>query len=392
MITIPQTPAILLVQIGHLGDMILLTPLISALRKAFPTAAIDVLASHRNATILRTNPHIRHIFVYRKTLRALVRLWFQLCKEHYTILLDPKDHFSRESNLIAGFVRAEHRVGYVASHKRSAFTIALPSAESNNTARLHVIDRNLNALAVLLQAINNQLAANDAVLKSSTMPELFPDPDSERYTAQQLEAWLQLNLNHNTHNEIHNEIHNEVLNEMQRLVVVNISAGDPSRYWREKAWVDLMNALLHMFPHIHIAINATPADAELAERIIGSIEAHYRARVLQFPSRSVLDAVSLIRRSALLISPDTAAIHIAAAFDVPTIGLYNALGWNADKFAPRSSTYRLLQPDTERAYLLREISTARVLNAAEEILHEILNRTFNAALNTTLHLGKNKTT
>ncbi|EHO21476.1 hypothetical protein HMPREF9466_00333 [Fusobacterium necrophorum subsp. funduliforme 1_1_36S] len=34
-----------------------------------------------------------------------------------------------------------------------------------------------------------------------------------------------------------------------------------------------------------------------------------------YPTKSILDLVSLIQRADLIVSPDTAAVHIASAFD-----------------------------------------------------------------------------
>src|SRR5215471_9236391 len=53
-----KTPRrVLLVQLDHLGDAVLSTPLIAELRAAFPQAAIDVLASPSNHEVFEADPH-----------------------------------------------------------------------------------------------------------------------------------------------------------------------------------------------------------------------------------------------------------------------------------------------------------------------------------------------
>ena len=47
---------ILLVQLDHLGDAVLSTPLIAELRAAYPEAAIDVLASPSNHEVFEADP------------------------------------------------------------------------------------------------------------------------------------------------------------------------------------------------------------------------------------------------------------------------------------------------------------------------------------------------
>jgi ADP-heptose:LPS heptosyltransferase len=61
---------ILLVQLDHLGDAVLSTPLIAALRVAYPEAAIDVLASPSNHEVFEADPEINEVHVASRT-------WFE---------------------------------------------------------------------------------------------------------------------------------------------------------------------------------------------------------------------------------------------------------------------------------------------------------------------------
>jgi ADP-heptose:LPS heptosyltransferase len=55
--------AILLVQLDHLGDAVLTSALLPLLRRRFPEAALDVLASPWNRVIFETNPYVRRVVV-----------------------------------------------------------------------------------------------------------------------------------------------------------------------------------------------------------------------------------------------------------------------------------------------------------------------------------------
>jgi len=61
---------ILVVQLDHLGDAVLSTPLIADLRAAYPEAAIDVLASPSNHEVFEANPHVDRV-------RVAERTWFE---------------------------------------------------------------------------------------------------------------------------------------------------------------------------------------------------------------------------------------------------------------------------------------------------------------------------
>ena len=62
-----------------------------------------------------------------------------------------------------------------------------------------------------------------------------------------------------------------------------------------------------------------------------------------FQSRSLQDIFSLIKNSYLVITPDTAVVHIAAAFNVPLLGLYSGLDDFFNKFHPLSNIYQIIR-------------------------------------------------
>ena len=61
---------ILLVQLDHLGDAVLSSPLFPRLRAAYPGATIDVLASPSNRAVFEADPHVDRVHV-------AARNWFE---------------------------------------------------------------------------------------------------------------------------------------------------------------------------------------------------------------------------------------------------------------------------------------------------------------------------
>jgi heptosyltransferase-2 len=54
---------ILLIQLDHLGDAVLSSPLLPRLRRAYPRARIDVLASASNQAVFQADPHVHRVHV-----------------------------------------------------------------------------------------------------------------------------------------------------------------------------------------------------------------------------------------------------------------------------------------------------------------------------------------
>ena len=76
---IQQPRRILLVQLDHLGDAVLSTPLIAELRAAYPDATIDVLASPSNHEVFEADPHVNEV-------RVAERTWFERRPDRWGLL------------------------------------------------------------------------------------------------------------------------------------------------------------------------------------------------------------------------------------------------------------------------------------------------------------------
>ena len=78
---LPPRPRILVVSLRRIGDVLLTTPLIRSLRRAWPQASIDVLVFDGTAGILAGNPDIDHVIAMPQrpgaaaTIKLLARLW-----------------------------------------------------------------------------------------------------------------------------------------------------------------------------------------------------------------------------------------------------------------------------------------------------------------------------
>jgi hypothetical protein len=74
-VSTPQRPhSFLLIRRRHLGDVILCTPAIRQVRRAFPSASIHFLTEYRWTDALATNPHLDDVIGYDPTRRWSDRL------------------------------------------------------------------------------------------------------------------------------------------------------------------------------------------------------------------------------------------------------------------------------------------------------------------------------
>src|SRR5574337_1011692 len=58
--------SVIFIRRDNIGDLVCTTPAIRAVRRAFPRAKIGVLVNSYNAPVLKGNPDIDRLYVYRK--------------------------------------------------------------------------------------------------------------------------------------------------------------------------------------------------------------------------------------------------------------------------------------------------------------------------------------
>jgi len=106
-------------QDSRLGNLLLLTPLLKALRAAFPSSLTDLLVSDAYGDILRRDPNVREVFVLPKEMfwpdpTLPVRLLRTLRRRRYDLAFDASamHAFSLSSAAITALCGARRAVGF----------------------------------------------------------------------------------------------------------------------------------------------------------------------------------------------------------------------------------------------------------------------------------------
>jgi ADP-heptose:LPS heptosyltransferase len=325
---------ILIVQVGRIGDLILMTAMFKALKEKNPNYEIHLLAGRHNYHFATEHPLIDKVYVYSKNFLPTLKLLYRLRKEQYDFWIDPKDHPSRESYFLAGFAKAKFKIGYNPPYRRPVFDLTVKSQAENY--HVHVAERNLRALSFF------------SLENTNPRPVLFLNQKADA----DLKNFL---LKHNVTN----------------YHCVHISASRDIRYWPQKNWVDFLTEIVG--DGQQLVIICGPRDAGLAEEIVKKTP-----RAKYYTTKSIVDAFSVVKHSNLVISPDTSIVHIAAAFDRPLLGLYSNHEWNYKKFHPLSTHYRMVIPPVPQA-LVKDIPLDLVLKNYNELLSEFTQKRYESA-------------
>ena len=104
---------ILIVHTAFVGDVILMTPLIRAVKQVFPTAQVDVLVIPETAGLLNNNPYLRSVQLFDKRQNKFIsflRAIFSLRKQGYDAAFLPHSSFTTIALIALSGIR--ERIGF----------------------------------------------------------------------------------------------------------------------------------------------------------------------------------------------------------------------------------------------------------------------------------------
>jgi len=319
---------ILIVRLGKIGDIIIASAAIESLKNKFPDSDISLFTLKKNKDVLKYNVNINHLFLTNKNFDLYFKI-LSLRKYKFDVLIDLNDDPSKTSVVLRKFIKSKTTVGYNFDEKNKP-DISVTQQAKNET---HIIER----MKSLLQAMNVELDEREFI------PKIY--------------------LGEIEKNEIYEIINRQKNNS--KIIAINISAGAPIRYWPVDKWTKLLNKITTTFNQYKILILSTEEDQNIRNRICKNLNSD---SLIYQNYYSFQHYASYICYSDILITPDTAAVHIASAFDVPVIALYPNYEWNFISWQPLSKKYRSLKSNTES---IADIKIEEVYNSFKDILTEI---------------------
>jgi ADP-heptose:LPS heptosyltransferase len=323
--TTEKNPKFIIIFPGTLGDLILATPMFSAIKEKFPDSEITLISGNSNYTVVKDNPKIDKIHKLNKQPLKLLSLIRKLRTQKFDYHIDPKDHKSRESQILAWITNADTKIGYNIPGKAEVFDLLIPNVEDNK--ELHFIQKCFRPLKYLDIELPEEYIPR---------PELYTNPDSEKY----LKGFFEENM-------------------VKDYIVVNISASNEYKMYDNKKWVKIIDYLRRN--GFDVVLSFAPSEKEKAK----SLKEHVKKLKL-FKSRSFKDTIALIKNTKLLITPDTSLVHVSSAFNIPMIGLYDHYDAGFVKFRPLADIASIIRSkDTEKG--IKSIKANDVLKIFEEI-------------------------
>jgi len=267
-----ETPKILLLRQDRIGDAIITTPLIAAIRSRYPKATITMLLGTNNQAIAPLLPGNCDFVIYTKNPKNDRTLTKQLREAKYDVLIDLTDNASVTSSILVSSIAAKISIG-IEKENKVVYDIVVPRI---NREEHHITRRIVELLR-----------------------PLGIDPE---------EVNLQPQLNV------------KQLEKIKGRIAINISAGSSSRYAPEETYASIAKEVAEIADITEVKLACEPSDKVVAERI-AQLASHPKVNVLP-PTKSYAEFASLLTTCEALITPDTSVVHLGSAIDLPMVVVY----------------------------------------------------------------------
>jgi heptosyltransferase-1 len=289
----PGSPTILIVRLSAIGDIVMASPLIHALRQRYPKAYIAWLVQPESAALLCDHPELDEVIVWPRSewrdlwqkkrlfalLQKLLRFRKQLRQRHFDLALDLQGLM--KSGLLVRMSGARQRIG-------------LGSREGSQRLMTQVLPRGGEA-----ERIGSEY----------------------RFLAEQLQLpvddfQMQIGIGSAAGNHA-KQLQQELLPAKPYVVICPFTTR-PQKHWFVEHWRNLIPQLRTKFD-VDVVMLGGPADLEAAKAIAEGMP------IVNLVGETDLQtAAAMIRDARLLIGVDTGLTHMGIAFDRPTVCLFGS--------------------------------------------------------------------
>ncbi len=233
---------VLLIRLRLIGDVVLSTPLIRAVKRTFPGATLSYLVERDAAAVVAGNPHLNDVIVVERS-RGLariaddLRLAWRLRRARFDVVIDM--HGGPRSSWLTLATGAPQRIGYDIAGRQWMYTRTVPRARELRP-RHSVVNQ-----WDLLSAIDGWTGAP---------PVPADDP-------------VEMPLDAAADRRIAGRLQETGVDPRHELIVIHVSASNPFRRWPEPAFADVVSSLVRESPARRVILSSGPSDRAAADRI-----------------------------------------------------------------------------------------------------------------------------
>ena len=281
---------ILVINLMHLGDLMLVTPVLRTLRTNFPTAEIDLLADKKLSDLVVHNRWIDRCLLIDKKgvddhLPSFIKFIMKIRAEQFDLVINL--HRNERASALAAWSGAKKIVGYSKPFFSVWFDQVLPN----------------------LKAVKHQIHSHFDVLRQAVGIERIDDGG--------LEMWIEPSIEKEMSARIEKEFGST------KVIALNIGASWLTKRWIDDYFAECADRLIER--GYGIAFLGGPTDVEIVERCVEKMRHKDSDRLKIFTGRLTLAQVAgLLDQCVLFLTTDSGPMHIGVARNIPIVTMFGA--------------------------------------------------------------------
>lgn len=310
--TAPDAPRILLIRPDHLGDLVLTTPVLDALKQHAPNAHISMMVGPWSSEIVARHVAIDRLLVlpfpgFRRASQnplapyaLLASAAKQVRRGNYDLAINLRPDFWWGAALIY-LAAIPRRVGYAPRPGAVFLTRALPfqTPELASVSNLRLASAGLQTLGY-------------APLAEPYTPEMYP---------------LDFHPGAEERKQVADRLKSAGIEEETPVIIIHAGTGGAVKLWRNEAWstcagkvVKLVSARLTNCTPARIILTGSRNERPMLEEIASGMAD--LAEAVIYTDLTVGQLAALLGRASLVLGVDNGPLHMAVAQGTPTVGIF----------------------------------------------------------------------
>ena len=282
---------ILVINLMHIGDLMLVTPVLRTLRANYPSARLTLLADKKLRDLVEFNPHIDECMLIDKKgrddhLGSFFRFILGVRRKKFDLVINL--HRNERASAIAAFSGAKRIVGY----SKPGFSLFFDEVLPNKKAVMHQIHSHFE---VLMKACG-VTRIDDGGLEMEIPPGM--DDEAAR-------LWR------------------ENFPEGQKVFAFNIGASWPTKRWLDEYFAECADRLVER--GYGVAFYGGPMDEEMVRDCLAKMKHKDSDAVRVFTGKLSLGVLAgMLRRSVLFLTTDSGPMHVGVAMNMPVVTMFGS--------------------------------------------------------------------
>jgi heptosyltransferase-2 len=275
-------------QTAFIGDIILLTSMVRSIKEVDSSGEIIVVTTPLGKEILAHNGDITEVLVFDKRnsdrgyrgLKSIIARIKEIIRSEDSVFISP--HRFMRASLIGFMIGSRIRVGFKRSALSFLYNLLVPYRMG-----IHEIERNHELLIAHF---------GEAMSRSvPEMPRLFPAEDSYKRVRELICASFRT---------------------ADKLVAIAPGSIWPTKRWPLEYYGELMGLLGDR--GIRVILIGGEGDRGICSRLESEIALNLAGKL------TVLESAAAISTAGVIVTNDSAPLHIASAMNIPTVAIFGA--------------------------------------------------------------------